>query len=172
MLPHVWSGAFVLKRSAYPVMLFHLKGSLSLLNRYVRDAEGAVRPLTVSQRLKLDQPKKEDIPKWKSSADYCFMLAVPWGADADEVKKLSLPPDESGGVMQPRSLKLLVKYFKDKDAAGVVYLASAKPVSSEPQGMLYAFPACEFSSPLLDALSRKVELLRTCSDEVLLLVLI
>ena len=50
--------------------------------------------------------------------------------------------------IQSRPLRNLISYLKQKDAAGVISMASAND-SAVQQGVLYCFPPCEYSMDLL-----------------------
>lgn len=178
----VWSGVLVLKKSAYPVQLVHLKGDLKSIRQFVEDSTGASVQLTVSQRLSLNQPRPEDIPRWTASDDHFFLLAAPTNtsgvaktettltaANAQLVTSLPGPLVSVPEGLQPRSLKLLIKYFKEKGAAGVINLTSH---STKEQSVLYAFPLCSFAEGLLDQLAPKLKLVMTTSSDDCLLVVI
>lgn len=168
-----WTGALVLKKSAYPIRLYKLAGDDDLIDAYLRNERGESVQLTVTQRLKLDQPKQDDVQKWLSSPSdqHAFLLAA--------ANTNALAAQGNLADLQPRPLKLLVKYFKEKDAAGVVSVASNRRIAppqgpSQPQqqnGILYTFPRCAFADLLTSALCPKLAVMQQCGDDCLLVVL-
>ena len=98
--------------------------------------------LNVTQRLRLDPPKLDEVSKrmqQSGAGGHCMLLALPTGDDV-----------ELDGSFQRRPLKSLVTYFKKKEAAGVILLSSEGPSGQlEENGMLHAFPPCEFSQQQL-----------------------
>jgi RNA-binding protein 15 len=133
-----WSGALILKNSLFPAK-FHLSdGDTEILEALMKDEEG--KPLLrITQRLRLDQPKLEDVSKRiSSSTSHAIFLGLsgPTGP--------SLASDDAN--VQTRPLRNLVSYLKQKEAAGVISLVNK---DTEVTGVLYAFPPCQFSAELL-----------------------
>jgi len=141
-----WRGAFALKNSAFPVRMHLIGGNPDVANFYLRGigngAGPAMKILNVTQRLRLDPPKLDEVSKrmqQSGAGGHCMLLALPTGDDV-----------ELDGSFQRRPLKSLVTYFKKKEAAGVILLSSEGPSGQfEENGMLHAFPPCEFSQQQL-----------------------
>ncbi|KAF6736494.1 putative RNA-binding protein 15 [Oryzias melastigma] len=142
-LSQAWEGVLLLKNSSFPTSLHLLEGDMKLASSLLVDgaAGGKVSQLKISQRLRLDQPKLDEVSrriKAASSGGYSILLAVP-GKSAD-----------GDGNSTERPLKNLVSYLKQKEAAGIISL----PVSGggrDHAGVLHAFPPCPFSQQFLDA---------------------
>jgi len=141
-----WRGAFALKNSAFPVRMHLIGGNPELANFFLRGmgpgAGPALKVLSVTQRLRLDPPKLDEVSRritQVGATGHCVLLALPTGEDIDL--------DSS---FQRRPLKSLVTYFKKKEAAGVIILNSEGPSGKqEESGMLHAFPPCTFSQQQL-----------------------
>ncbi|XP_074644871.1 RNA-binding protein spenito-like [Tubulanus polymorphus] len=139
-LPMVWSGVLVLKNSGFPSRMHLVRGDMKLVDSLMKDHTAEVSCLRITQRLRLDQPKLEDVGQRISAAGphgHCILLAVPTS---------SQPVDES---IQQRPLKNLVSYLKQKDAAGVVTLPPSAPKDKDAVGVLHAFPPCHFGHEFL-----------------------
>lgn len=141
-----WRGAFALKNSAFPVRMHLIGGNPELANFFLRGigigAGPAIKVLSITQRLRLDPPKLDEVSKriqQLGAGGHCVLLALPTGDDV-----------ELDGSYQRRPLKSLVTYFKKKEAAGVIILNSENAAGKqEESGMLHAFPPCEFSQQQL-----------------------
>lgn len=141
-----WRGAFALKNSAFPVRMHLIGGNPELANFFFKGiGPGAGPPLkvlSVTQRLRLDPPKLEEVSRRISqvgATGHCVLLALPTGEDID-----------LDSTFQRRPLKSLVTYFKKKEAAGVIILNTEGPSGKqEESGMLHAFPPCNFSQQQL-----------------------
>jgi len=137
-----WRGAFALKNSAFPVRMHLIGGNPELANFFLRGigtgAGPALKVLSVTQRLRLDPPKLDEVSRRISqvgASGHCVLLALPTGEDI-----------ELDSSFQRRPLKSLVTYFKKKEAAGVIILNTEGPSGKqEESGMLHAFPPCNFS---------------------------
>ena len=137
-----WRGAFALKNSAFPVRMHLIGGNPELVNFFLRGigqgAGPALKVLNVTQRLRLDQPKLDEVSRrvqQVGAGGHCILLALPTGDD--------IGLDTS---LQRRPLKSLVTYFRKKEAAGVIIMSSEGPSGKQEEtGMLHAFPPCEFS---------------------------
>lgn len=135
-----WRGAFALKNSAFPVRMHLIGGNPELAQFYLRGvgpgAGAALKVLSVTQRLRLDPPKLEEVTRRVSQvgiSGHCILLALPTGDDIEL---------DSSYVRRP--LKSLVTYFKKKEAAGVIML-NTEGSGKVDSGMLHAFPPCDFS---------------------------
>lgn len=141
-----WKGAFALKNSAFPVRMHLIGGNPDVANFYLRGigtaAGPAIKILNITQRLRLDPPKLDEVSRrvqQSGAGGHCMLLALPTGDDV-----------ELDGAFQRRPLKSLVTYFKKKEAAGVIMLSSEGSEGKlEETGMLHAFPPCEFSQQQL-----------------------
>lgn len=141
--PSNWSGALVLKNSFFPAKLHVTSGEASIADLLLRDEKGQPH-LRITQRLRLDLPKLEDVSRRISaSASHAIFLGLP--ASNSTGNAASPVPDESSGV-QNRPLRNLVTYLKQKEAAGVISLANK---TADVTGVLYAFPPCQFAADLL-----------------------
>ncbi|KAF7670183.1 hypothetical protein LDENG_00068140 [Lucifuga dentata] len=149
-LSQVWQGVLLLKNSSFPTSLHLLEGDMAVANSLLVGGStgGQVSQLKITQRLRLDQPKLDEVSrriKAAGSSGYSILLAVP------------LKP-ENGGVQvsssTERPLKNLVSYLKQKEAAGIISLPTGGSRDKEHGGVLHAFPPCDFSQQFLDASSK------------------
>ena len=145
-----WRGSLTLKNSSFPVRLHLIGGNPEIVEVLLRSVPGSSAPntiLRISQRLRLDQPKLEEVSKRMNTAGasgYCMLLALPgvYGGD---------PPldTETNTPTQQRPLRNLVTYLKQKQAAGVVNLINTSNLSptniKDEGGVLHAFPPCQYS---------------------------
>lgn len=162
-----WRGAFALKNSAFPVRMHLIGGNPELANFFLRGigtgAGPALKVLSVTQRLRLDPPKLEEVSRRISqvgASGHCVLLALPTGEDIDL--------DSS---FQRRPLKSLVTYFKKKEAAGVIILNTEGPSGKqEESGMLHAFPPCSFSQLELQKVAPNVTAEPSSEDHLVVIV--
>lgn len=146
-----WQGILVLKNSCFPTNMHVLEGSSGIVNILLKDyvAGGKITQLKIAQRLRLDQPKLDEVTrriKQGTPDGYAVLLAVQAPQD------MEAPPPEPG--LQRRLLRNLVSYLKQKQAAGVIGLPLAGGKDRDFTGMLYAFPPCEFSQQYLQGALR------------------
>ncbi|XP_055916656.1 RNA-binding protein spenito [Eupeodes corollae] len=135
----LWEGSLILKSSLFPAKFHLTDGDSDIVDSLMRDEDGK-HNLRITQRLRLDPPKLEDVQKriTSSSSHAIFLgLAAPTAA---------VPADDAAGGVQTRPLRNLVSYLKQKEAAGVISLLNKE---TEATGVLYAFPPCDFSTELL-----------------------
>ncbi|XP_033644505.1 RNA-binding protein 15-like [Asterias rubens] len=139
-LPQSWQNYIVLKNSAFSTCMYFIGGDVSVAESLL-PASGTAdeSPLRITQRLRLDQPKLDEVGKRISDAGsggHCLLLALPGPAQ-----------ESTPAGTQSRPLRNLVTYLQQKQAAGIISL----PVStgSEDYGVLHAFPPCEFSQKQL-----------------------
>lgn len=140
-LTSVWKGALVLKSSAFPARLFHIAGNPALADTIMKDNSTNTTMLRITQRLRLDQPKLEEVSRrlvTSGSSSYAIFLAMPTTNLAIEDPNI-----------QQRPLKNLVTYLKQKEAAGVISLPPGTPKDKDDIGILHAFPPCEFGQGYL-----------------------
>lgn len=146
-----WRGSLILKNSSFPVRLHLIGGNPEIVEVLLRKISGNSSlntVLRISQRLRLDQPKLEEVSKRMNTAGasgYCMLLALPG------IQGTCEPPldTETNLPTQQRPLRNLVTYLKQKQAAGVVNLinpSSLSPTSiKDDSGVLHAFPPCQYS---------------------------
>uniref|UniRef100_A0A1A8D211 RNA-binding protein 15 n=1 Tax=Nothobranchius kadleci TaxID=1051664 RepID=A0A1A8D211_NOTKA len=147
-LSQVWQGVLLLKNSSFPTSLHLLEGDLRVATGLLLNGPtgGSVSQLKISQRLRLDQAKLDEVArrlKAASSSGSSVLLAVPGKSEDGE------PQDTSNSMERP--LKNLVSYLKQKEAAGIISLPVGGSRDKDQGGVLHAFPPCEFSQQFLDA---------------------
>lgn len=132
-----WQGALILKNSLFPAKCYLTDGDVDIIDSLMKD-EKDKHLLRITQRLRLDQPKLEDVSKRiATSISHAIFLGLA-GSTA------SIASDDAS--VQTRPLRNLVSYLKQKEAAGVISLINK---DTESTGVLYAFPPCAFSTELL-----------------------
>merc|ERR1712037_776904 len=133
-----WEGGLILKNSLFPTKLLLTEGEMEVVEQLMRDEQD--KPyLKITQRLRLDQAKLDDVSKRiSSSTSHAIFLAL--ASSSGQV------PITDGAEVQSRPLRNLVSYLKQKEAAGVISLQNRE---TEQSGVLYAFPPCVFSMDLL-----------------------
>ncbi|XP_076468799.1 RNA-binding protein spenito-like [Babylonia areolata] len=166
-LPVAWNGALILKNSAFAARMHVVSGDVTIVDTLMRDLTSTEPPvLRITQRLRLDQPKLEDVGRRISNAGrhgHCILLAMP-----STVQNY----DEQMGVAQQRPLKNLVSYLKQKEAAGVISLPP-NPTSDKNVGVLHAFPPCQFGYKFLLQRSPKLPAeFSSVKDEYLVVVVV
>ena len=133
-LPCVWSGALVLKNSAFAAKMHLLLGDVSIVDHLMRDPTSTEMPLLkIMQCLRLDQPKLEEVGRCvESTPNHAVLLALPGSVQTVEGSNTNI---------QQRPLRNLVSYLKQKEAAGVItlppVLGNKKTVEAR---VLHAFP--------------------------------
>lgn len=165
-LTQVWQGVLLLKNSSFPSSLHLLDGDMKLASSLLVKAStgGPVSQLKISQRLRLDQPKLDEVSrrvKAAGSSGYCILLAVP-GKSEDAAAQDAASSSE-------RPLKNLVSYLKQKEAAGIISLPVGGGRDKDNGGVLHAFPPCEFSQKFLDASAKAFA---KSEDEYMVMVII
>uniref|UniRef100_A0A1A8IU21 RNA binding motif protein 15B n=2 Tax=Nothobranchius kuhntae TaxID=321403 RepID=A0A1A8IU21_NOTKU len=154
MLSRMWRGLFTLKNSSFPTDLFLLEGGVSFFNTVMKDSlkqpsKNQLSQLKIAQRLRMDQARLDEVSrriKVGRPNGFAILLALQGPVDRQT------PGLEPG--LQVRLLRHLVTYLRNKEAAGVVSLPSAK--EGGPGAMLYAFPPGEFSQQFLQTAKRTV----------------
>ena len=130
----VWDGGLILKNSLFPTKLHVIEGDRHIAES-LKDETGKPN-LKITQRLRLDQAKLDDVTKRMTSArTHALFLGLP---NANVVQHDN--PD-----VQSRPLRNLISYLKQKEAAGVISMATP----DAQQGVLYCFPPCTYSLDLL-----------------------
>jgi RNA-binding protein 15 len=133
----VWNGALILKNSLFPTKFHLTDGDSEIIDSLMKDEDGK-NQLRITQRLRLDQPKLDDVQKRiATSSSHAIFLGVA-GSTA------SITNDDTS--IQTRPMRNLVSYLKQKEAAGVISLLNKE---TEATGVLYSFPPCQFSTELL-----------------------
>ncbi|XP_063226142.1 RNA-binding protein spenito [Bacillus rossius redtenbacheri] len=133
----VWHGALILKNSLFPAKFHLTDGDADIVESLMKDEEGK-HHLRITQRLRLDPPKLEDVSKRIASSSAHAIFIGLSGSTA------SVTNEDS--TVQTRPLRNLVSYLKQKEAAGVISLLNK---DTDATGVLYAFPPCAFSTELL-----------------------
>lgn len=166
-LSQVWQGDLLLKNSSFSASLHLLEGEPAVATGLLVEGPtgGRVTQLKISQRLRLDQPKLDEVSrriKTAGAGGSSVLLAVPGRADDGGGAQ---DGDSSG----QRPLKNLVSYLKQKEAAGIISLPAGGGRDKENCGILHVFPPCEFSQQFLDASAKAFA---KSEDEYLLMVII
>lgn len=155
----IWQGSLVLKSSQFPAKCYLTSGDPNVIESMMKDEDGK-STLRITQRLRLDEPKLEDVSKRIITADmHAIFLAMPCSTS-------SIANDDAS--VQIRPLRNLVSYLKQKEAAGVISLVGKDP---EPTGVLYAFPPCEYSANLLKQSAKNLSN-ETLKDDHLVVVVV
>ncbi|XP_055725444.1 RNA-binding protein 15-like [Salvelinus fontinalis] len=146
-LCQAWQGVLLLKNSSFPTSMHLLEGDLAVAaGLLVEGSTGSqVSQLKITQRLRLDQPKLDEVSrriKTAGPSGYSILLAVP-GSSEEGLQDV--------GSSTERPLKNLVSYLKQKQAAGVISLPVGGSRDKDGTGVLHAFPPCDFSQHFLDA---------------------
>ncbi|XP_054277753.1 RNA-binding protein spenito [Macrosteles quadrilineatus] len=133
----MWQGALILKNSLFPAKFHLTDGDTEIVDSLMKDEEGK-HLLRITQRLRLDPPKLEDVSKRiATSSSHAIFLGLSGSSASVSTEDTSV---------QTRPLRNLVSYLKQKEAAGVISLVNK---DTETTGVLYAFPPCAFSTELL-----------------------
>ena len=144
-----------MKNSLFPTKLHVVEG-----DRHIADSlkDEAGKPnLKITQRLRLDESKLEDVSRrMTSSRTHAVFLGLPTTQAIQHDN-----PD-----VQSRPLRNLISYLKQKEAAGVISMTA----TDSTQGVLYCFPPCTYS---MDLLKREVpDLADEGKDEFLVVVVV
>lgn len=143
-----WQGMLLLKNSNFPANMHLLEGDHSVASDLLVDGSTGrqVSELKITQRLRLDQPKLDEVSrriKVAGPSGYAILLAVP-GATEDLSSS-----DPAASTQRP--LRNLVSYLNQKQAAGVISLPVGGSRDKDNTGVLHAFPPCDFSQQFLDS---------------------
>lgn len=146
-LSQVWLGDLLLKNSSFSTSLHLLEGDIAMIaSLLLKGSTGEqVSQLKISQRLRLDQPKLDEVSRRIKAAGpngRSILLAVPGKPDDGDVQDAN---------SSERPLKNLVSYLKQKEAAGIISLPVGGARDKDQGGVLHVFPPCEFSREFLDA---------------------
>nr|XP_057941479.1 RNA-binding protein 15-like [Doryrhamphus excisus] len=146
-LSFAWHGMLLLKNSNFPANMHLLEGDHSVASDLLMDGSTGkqVCELKITQRLRLDQPKLDEVSrriKVAGPGGYAILMAVP-GSTED----LASDP----AISTQRPLRNLVSYLNQKQAAGVISLPVGGSRDKDTTGVLHAFPPCDFSQQFLDS---------------------
>lgn len=184
--PIAWHGSLVLKNTGFPTRMHIVGGDPGVAELLLRNKDrggggagdssagggeqssSSSSSLRITQRLRLEPPRLEEVNKRMSSAGpsgHCILLALPGTILAPPTQPPGSAAEgggEGGSQLQLRPLRSLVSYLKQKEAAGIVALTSADitaageslgmpPADSSKDvvGVLHAFPPCKFSQSQL-----------------------
>lgn len=157
--PVVWHGNLVLKNTGFPTRMHLIGGDPAVAELLLRckDPKDDSNSLRITQRLRLEPPRLEEVNKRMSSAGpsgHCILLALPGAIPAQPAEESASADSATNGAMQLRPLKSLVSYLDQKEAAGIVALNATDNLATNAQrdniiGVLHAFPPCEFSQSQL-----------------------
>lgn len=142
-----WQGMLLLKNSNFPANMHLLEGDHNVASELLIDSSTGrqVCELKITQRLRLDQPKLDEVSrriKVAGPGGYAILLAVP-GTTEDT------STDPAASTQRP--LRNLVSYLNQKQAAGVISLPVGGSRDKDNTGVLHAFPPCDFSQQFLDS---------------------
>ncbi|BFZ15774.1 hypothetical protein BsWGS_18813 [Bradybaena similaris] len=164
LLPLVWNGALILKSSTYAAHMHIVGGNVTLVDTLMRDSISSEPPvLRLTQRFTLDQPKLDDVARRIQAAGprgHCILLAVPSSISNYQ---------DNGAALQQRPLSRLVTYLKDRDIAGLGNIPQF-PLRGDKDGILYAFPPCDFGFNFLKILAPKLSPNTTKEDHLVIVV--
>lgn len=146
-LSRVWLGDLLLKNSSFSTSLHLLEGDVAMTTSLLlKGSTGEqVSQLKISQRLRLDQPKLDEVSRRIKAAGpngRSILLALPGKPDDADVQD---------AANSERPLRNLVSYLKQKEAAGIISLPVGGTRDKDQGGVLHLFPPCEFSQEFLDA---------------------
>lgn len=159
LYPVAWRGNLVLKNTGFPTRMHLVGGDPAVAETLLRGKDGNKEDsctLRITQRLRLEPPRLEEVNKRMSTAGpggHCMMLALPGPTPSQ-----SSPEHTGDNSMQLRPLRSLVSYLKQKEAAGIVALSpneggadsvTEKDLTKDVIGVLHAFPPCLFSQQQL-----------------------
>ena len=156
--PKVWDGGLILKNSLFPTRLHLIDGSRQIADS-LKD-EDDKNNLKITQRLRLDQSKLDDVSKRIANAtSHALFLGVP----------ASMSIEHSSPDIQSRPLRNLISYLKQKEAAGVISMTHKDHMGDTP-GVLYCFPPCEYARDLLQR--RDCDLVEEGKEDYLLVLVV
>ena len=120
-LPCVWSGALVLKNSAFAAKMHLLLGDVSIVDHLMRDPTSTEMPLLkIMQRLRLDQPKLEEVGRRvESTPNHAVLLALP-GFSTNYARCLSLVSAVSGPFTSRLAVCISFSWFSRSEVCAFV----------------------------------------------------
>lgn len=160
----------LLKNSNFPSNMHLLQGDLGVASSLLVEGAtgGKVAQLKITQRLRLDQPKLDEVNRRIKVAGpngYAILLAVPGASD----NRSAAGAAEAATTSTQRPLRNLVSYLKQKQAAGVISLPVGGNKDKENSGVLHAFPPCDFSQQFLDSTAKA---LAKSEDDYLVMIIV
>lgn len=160
-----WHGMLLLKNSNFPANMHLLEGDHNVANDLLTDNTTGrhVSELKITQRLRLDQPKLNEVSrriKVAGPSGYAVLLAVP--GNTEETSS-----DATASTQRP--LRNLVSYLNQKQAAGVISLPVGGSRDKDHTGVLHAFPPCDFSQQFLDSSAKA---LAKSKDDYLVMIVV
>ncbi|XP_010145697.1 PREDICTED: putative RNA-binding protein 15 [Eurypyga helias] len=156
--------------SNFPSNMHLLQGDLGVASSLLVEGAtgGKVAQLKITQRLRLDQPKLDEVNrriKVAGPKGYAILLAVPGASD----NRSAAGAAEATTTSTQRPLRNLVSYLKQKQAAGVISLPVGGNKDKENSGVLHAFPPCDFSQQFLDSTAKA---LAKSEDDYLVMIIV
>ncbi|NXY85232.1 RBM15 protein, partial [Alcedo cyanopectus] len=167
-----WQGMLLLKNSNFPSNMHLLQGDLGVASSLLVEGAtgGKVAQLKITQRLRLDQPKLDEVNRRIKVAGpngYAILLAVPGASDNRSTAGAAEAAATTTSTQRP--LRNLVSYLKQKQAAGVISLPVGGNKDKENSGVLHAFPPCDFSQQFLDSTAKA---LAKSEDDYLVMIIV
>ena len=157
--PVAWKGSMVLKNTAFPTRMHLIGGDPGVAELLLRSKDEQTAVLRISQRLRLEGPRLDEVNKRIQSAGpggHCLLLALSGptpSQSSPEAQDNSEIPQSTDENLQFRPLRSLVTYLKQKQAAGIVALntvdSEKNKNDTDTSGVLHAFPPCDFSQAQL-----------------------
>lgn len=149
-----WSGMFTLKKHVFPTKFFLLAGVKEFAEQVLPN-QNELNCLRISQRLRLDESKVDELEKKLYDANfnaarsdfYPFSVFVSVPFDATQHHENANAASNGTSQYHQKSLHNLISYLDQKNAAGVIPL----PDDDKPFTTMHAFtPNCSLSSKLLN----------------------
>ncbi|BFZ23307.1 hypothetical protein BsWGS_26345 [Bradybaena similaris] len=132
--PVMWQGALALKNDNSYVQMHFIAGNRRLPNQALPQPmqNGALPPLRISQRMRLEHAQLEGVTKRMQCEDhYCILIAVACGRDQIDINQQTRALNEG-----------FITYLLSKQAAGIVNVPL--PGSEQVRFVVHIFPPCEF----------------------------
>ncbi|KFZ64198.1 Putative RNA-binding protein 15, partial [Antrostomus carolinensis] len=170
-----WQGMLLLKNSNFPSNMHLLQGDLGVASSLLVEGAtgGKVAQLKITQRLRLDQPKLDEVNRRIKVAGpngYAILLAVTGASDnRSAAGAADAATTTTTTTSTQRPLRNLVSYLKQKQAAGVISLPVGGNKDKENSGVLHAFPPCDFSQQFLDSTAKA---LAKSEDDYLVMIIV
>ncbi|XP_009995654.1 PREDICTED: putative RNA-binding protein 15, partial [Chaetura pelagica] len=158
----------------FPSNMHLLQGDLGVASSLLVEGAtgGKVAQLKITQRLRLDQPKLDEVNRRIKVAGpngYAILLAVPGASDNRAAAAEPATTTSTTTTSTQRPLRNLVSYLKQKQAAGVISLPVGGNKDKENSGVLHAFPPCDFSQQFLDSTAKA---LAKSEDDYLVMIIV
>lgn len=151
-----WSGVFTLKKHIFPTKFYLVAGCKQLAQQILphQHHQSINNCLRISQRLRLDDPKLDELEKKLYDSNY----QISKSDIASFSVLISVPSEHSEPMIEnqyhQKSLHNLISYLDQKNAAGVIPL----PDDDKPYSMMHAFtPNCRISTKILSQLFPNVK---------------